>query len=282
MLTHLELSTQEERLTEGTSTALCQLTRLLYLRLSSLSDTSARTKFGMVKLDLPLLQQLTIECLNLEAIHLKCPQLEELMLYSLLVKSFSGMPDGVRKVHLHRTREWVPFQEFLPVHSTTSLEDLAIEHDGPGFTDAEAMKAVCLNGRLRCLKVDYAAAHAGAFSVRASWQAIPRTLQEVSLSLPLDEGIPRILEQLPNLTSLALKHSGQCRMHLDRPLDPFIDMPRLEKLELHSSWNLELMDGTRIRMCMWTPLALGFLALAQKRIMQMQATSPRRSIALIC
>ena len=279
VLAHLELCTQEERLTEGTSAALCQLTRLQRLRLTSFADTSARTEFGMIKLDLPLLQQLTIQCLNLNAIHLKCPNIGELVLYDLSVRSFSGMPNGIRKVHLDRTREWVPFQEFLPAHSTTSLEELVIVGDGPQFTDPEAVKTLCLNGKMRCLRMDSAAAHAGAFLVDASWQAAPRTLQEISLSLPLDEGIPRILEQLPNLTSLVLKHSGQCRMHLDRPLDPFIDMPKLEKLELHSSWNLDLMDGTH--MCMWTPPALKLLGLAEKRIMQMRVTSPGRYITLL-
>ena len=140
------------------------------------------------------------------------------------------------------------------------------------------IKALCLNGKLRCITMD-AATHAGAFSVKAAWQAVPQTLQEVYIGLPLDEGIPRILEQLPNLISLLLKHSGQCRMHLDRPLDPFLDMPRLEKLELHYSWKQTLMDGTHI--CMWTPLPLNFLGLADKRVMQMRAASPGRFITFI-
>ena len=279
-LTDLELSIEEERLTQGTSVSLCQLTRLQRLRLSSLMDTSARTEFGMINLDLPLLQHLEIEDLNFEAIHLKCPQLEELWLDNLSVKSFSGTPNSIRKVHVDHGREWLPFQKVLPAHSSSSLEELVIETDAPRFTDPEAVKALCLNGKMRCLRMDSAAAHAGAFSANASWQAVPQTLQEVSLGLPLDKGIPRILEQLPNLMSLSLTHSGQCRMHLDRPLDPFLDMPRLETLELQSSWNKQLMAG--MHMCMWTPLALSFLGLAARRIMQMQlqATSPGRSITL--
>ena len=101
-LTHLEISTEEERLTNDTSSALCQLTRLQRLRLTSLADTDARIASGIINLDLPLLQQLRIECLIFEAIHLKCPKLEELELYRVSVKSFSGMPSHIRKVHLNR------------------------------------------------------------------------------------------------------------------------------------------------------------------------------------
>lgn len=233
----------------------------------------------MINLDLPLLQQLEIKNLNFEAIHMKCPQLRELSLYNLSVKSFFGMPSSIRKVRFEHGREWMPCQDVLPAESTPLLEELEILSDSPCFTDPKAFKTLCLNGKLRCLRMDFAAAHAGAFSANASWQSIPRTLQEVSLGLPLNEGIPRILEQLPNLTRLSLKHDGECCMHLDRPLDPFSDMPRLEKLELESSWNEDWMAGAR--MCMWTPDGLGFLGLAAKRIVQMRKRSPRRSITLV-
>ncbi len=50
-------------------------------------------------------------------------------------------------------------------------------------------------------------------------------------------------------------------MHLNRPLDPFLEMPRLQKLEF---------TGTRSsgggRIGHWTPNALKMLGLAQNRI----------------
>ena len=282
MLTHLELSSEEESLTEGMSAALCQATRLQRLRLITHYDKekSVTTELGIMNLNLPLLQRLEIRWLRMNYIQVRCPQLGELVLGEMPLSSFRGMPNSIRKVSLTLHKGSAPVQEIMPLHSAMALEELTILEETNGFTDPEAVMALCLNGKLRCLRMDSPAAHAGAFSVNASWQAIPRTLQEVSLSLPLDEGIPRILEQLPNLMSLSLKHTRQCRMHLDRPLDPFLDMPKLMTLELQSSWNKDVMDGTGV--CMWTPIALGFLGLAEKRIMRMQKMSPKRSITLIC
>ena len=105
---------------------------------------------------------------------------------------------------------------------------------------------------------------------------MPQTLQRLTLALPLDQGIPRILER--SLRILTLDHSEDTRMHLDRPLDPFLDLPRLEKLALHSWWGSEMTIG--MGMCMWTPPALRYLGLAENCIMQMQATPPGRSITL--
>ena len=255
VLTALELSIEEESLTEDMSAALCQLTELRCLRLTSSVDTNARTESGILNLDLPSLLLLTIECLNFDAINLKCPQLKNFQAARLSVKSSFAM------------------------HSSTPLEELTILRDCPGVMNPEAVKATCLNGRLRRLKIDTATALAGAFSVDASWQAVPQTLQKVTLALPLDEGIPRILEQLLSLTKLSLTHNKESCMHLDRSLDPFLDMPRLKKLKLQSSWNKELMDSAG--MCMWTPLALNFLGLAEKRIVQMHTALPKRSVTLI-
>ena len=283
VLTRLEISVEAESLTEDMSTALSQLTRLQRFYICTSSTPTNAAHLGVLDLTLPQLQWLSITCLNPNSIRLNCPQLGELFVgmssHSVPVKSFSGMPNSIWKLSLSLQKGSPSLQEILPPQSTKLLEDLTIGKDILGFTDPEAMKAVCLNGKLRRLIVDSAAAHAGAFLGDASWQAVPQTLQEIVLSLPLDEGIPKILEQLLNLTRLSLKHSGTGRMHLDRPLDPFLDMPKLERLELQSPWNEKLMNGTNI--CMWTPPALSLLGSAQLRIMQMQDSLPRTPIALI-
>ncbi|CAL5222656.1 g5053 [Coccomyxa viridis] len=104
------------------------------------------------------------------------------------------------------------------------------------------------------------------------------TLQDVSLELPLHEGIPKILEQLPILRTLSLRHNRKRLMHLDRPLDPFLDMPTLKFLELFSCLHGGVGDGSG--MCLWTPAALKLLGLADQRIMQMRLAPPGRTITL--
>ena len=113
----------------------------------------------------------------------------------------------------------------------------------------------------------------------AVWQALPVTLQDVHLKLPLDEGIPRILEHLPRLKKVFLEHNRYSLMHLDRPLDPFLSMPRLEKLQLQSRSGPGIVTGGH--RSLWTPLALRLLGLAEKRLRQMQRTSPERTFILI-
>ena len=283
VLARLDMTVEEEDLTEEWCAVLCQLTRLQRLmlfdgrpRINRLNDPALQ---GVLKLDLPRLERLRVMCIAVHSIHLICPKLVELELGDVYLESISGMPGSLQKVDLALDRDTVPLQDILTPESARCLEELTVWQNGQPFTDAEALKALCLNGKLRCLRLDYPTFHAGAFSVGAVWQAVPQTLQELTLTLPLNEGIPRILESFLSLTMLSLGHSETSLMHLDRPLDPFLEMPRLEKLELYSSWDAKEKPGAD--MCMWTPPALRYLGLAEKRIMQMQIKSPGRSITLV-
>ena len=73
-----------------------------------------------------------------------------------------------------------------------------------------------------------------------------------------------MLEQFTSLRVLTIvKFSCNLPMHLDRPLDPFLDLPSLQKLELVS--DMRSHGGY----CNWTAPALRLLGLAQKRVMDL-------------
>ena len=155
------------------------------------------------------------------------------------------------------------------------------------MSDPDTLRRLCLNGSLKQLSItskdkrtEFDGAAAGAFSLHAPWQTVPQTLQDVCLDLPLDKGIPRILEQLVSLKELSLRHSKRTLMHLDRPLDPSLDMPKLAQLRLESSWQQISVHGGATLLS-WSPAGLKLLGLAQKRISLMRMRSPRRSLTLI-
>ena len=270
-LAHLTLSLTED-VTVETSAVLCTLSRLQCLGLRVDLESAFDTPEAAIILELPLLEELVIAEFGSTSIELQCPKLQELELDNVELGGFSGMPSSVQKVVLQIDEESVPLKEIMPANSADSLEVLVL---GMGFKRAElaTVQQICLNGRLKRLS----SPSYRAFAVSASWQAVPQTLEDVTLDLSLGKGIPIILEQLFNLTTLIIKHkrSGS-HPHLDRPLDPFLAMPRLRKLELGCDWDRDALSrGTQ---CRWTPTALRFIGLAEKRILQMRMTPPGRSI----
>ena len=124
----------------------------------------------------------------------------------------------------------MPLRDIFPVHSAKLLEKLTLHDEKFASIDPAIVQELCLNGKLKLPQLNATASRA--FSDSASWRAVPHTLQNITLELPLDKGIPRILEQLPRLTSLCLSHRSPNSAHLDRSLDPFLDLPRLGILEL--------------------------------------------------
>ncbi len=60
--------------------------------------------------------------------------------------------------------------------------------------------------------------------------ALPISLRALELHLPLEKGLPAVLERLTNLRELTVHNTGEMPMHLDRPLNPFLDMAGLESL----------------------------------------------------
>ena len=287
VLTCLDLQVEAEKMTEGLSAALCQLSVLNTLELRSYLD-AAEDFEAVVNLDLPRLEILVIADFGPVWVKLSCPYLSKLLAQNVALCGFSGMPSSIQDVCLELSGPSVALREIFPAHSAPLLKVLAIMEDYEEFADPETVKELCLNGSLTSLTIDCEAGLEtdfdgllplyGAFGLDALWQAVPQTLQDVSLELPLHEGIPKILEQLPILRTLSLRHNRKRLMHLDRPLDPFLDMPTLEFLELFSCLHGGVGDGSG--MCLWTPAALKLLGLADQRIMQMRLAPPGRTITL--
>ena len=288
-ITFLDLAINE-KVTEERSATLCQLTRLRRLALHCVARAphTAEESDASIFLELPLLERLEVLRSGASQVRLNCPKLDELVLAGVVLKSFSGMPRGIRDVRLSLSQGCVPLKAIFPAHSGLRLEALSIVDDPEKLTEAETIRRLCLNGKLKNLRVictepkndRIAAAAAGAFALRAPWQAVPHTLKDVFLDLCLDKGIPRILEQLLSLTSLSLRHNKGGRLHLDRPLDPFLDMPRLKQLRLESRWQVGDANGAGA-LSSWTPAALRLLGLAEERLREMRAASPGRSFTLI-
>ena len=290
VLTHLKLTIPRDTLTEEKSAALCQLKRLRRLELYFAVDPHAIAEdfLATIFLDLPLLAALEVIGFGPTQLTLKCPKLVGLVLQGVCLRSFCGMPSSIYGVALSLPKGSVPLKTIFPPGSAKLLGKLTIREDPEQVTDSETIRRLCLNGFLKHLTIKYEevetecdGAAAGAFSVHAPWQLVPKTLQNVYLDLPLDKGIPRILEQLLSLRNLSLRHSKRTtRMHLDRPLEPFLAMPRLEELRMESRWQKGDVGGGG-PLFNWSPIALRFLGLAEKRIKEMQLTTPRRSINLI-
>ena len=276
-LTHLELHTQKD-VTEDMSAILCQLASLQHLALCADINSEFRNPEASITLDLPWLEELAISAFNSTRLTLNCPRLQELALDYVQLMGFSGMPSSIRELDLEVAEGSMSLDDIFPAHGAKLLEKLTLGDEEFSRIDPAIVQKLCLNGKLRHLSINAAASKA--FSVGASWRAVPHTLEDVTLELPFDKGIPRILEQLPRLTALSLRHSGPQPAHLDRPLIPFLEMPRLEKLELVCCGQSRAAIS-RGAQCTWTPVALKLIGMAQKRIMQMRLTPPGRSITFV-
>ena len=62
--------------------------------------------------------------------------------------------------------------------------------------------------------------------------ALPSSLHGLKVHLPLEGGILPDLEHLTNLRGLSIINTGDAPMHLDRLLDPFLEMAHLTALVL--------------------------------------------------
>ena len=108
------------------------------------------------------------------------------------------MPSSIQKMFLDFREEFVPLNEIFPTNSIKLLEDLYIGMDCE-ITDPSVIQDLCLNGKLKRLNISSSASKA--FSEGALWLAAPQTLQDLTLHVPPDKGIPRILEELLRLTA---------------------------------------------------------------------------------
>ena len=250
-LTNLKI-TFEGAITPETSLALSQLTQLQGLSLEGAGDSAA------IQLQLPCLLRLVLHDFRGITVSLNCPQLKDVKMSNLdLLEDMSGMPDGIESLWIYGLGIGsVPLEQMLPAQG---LKDLVLLHlkECPG--KATAIRKAYNPSKLRSLTADDEWLPLLPF--QAPWQDLPYNLVDLSLMLPLSDGIPLVFEQLGNLEGLEFWHVGEEQMHLNRSLDPFLDMPRLVYLGLYGDQDKKLDLGR------WTTDALRLLGLADRRIM---------------
>ena len=253
----------------GTCSALSQLTQLQSLEVGGVPRTNNAA--AAFHLQLPQLRRLTLQRFGNTTISLECPQLRSLRLFKLdPLHTMSVLPEGVEKLQLVELGAGsVPIDRMLPEQGLKHLFRLQLE-ECPG--QPSAIREACNASKLTVFQGDQA--WAPLLLSQPPWQGLPHSLQDLALSLPLDEGIPLVLEQFTKLRSLRLYHVGKHLMYLTRPLDPFFNMPSFSRLLLCGNLGQQG-DSSR-----WTPAALGLLGLADRRVLRMQSLPGGRAIWL--
>ena len=256
VLTKLKIEFGED-VTAETSSALNQLTQLQGLMVSGTSRSVAAT----MHLQLPQLTKLSFVNLDSTTISLNCPLVKSLKLVCLgPLQEMSRLPDGLETLRLIQLAGGsVPLEQMLPVQGLKHLSHLGLQ-DCPG--EASAVREAYIPSNLTSLDI-YSEAWAQLLPSQPPWQALPCNLKRLSVKLPLDDGIPLVLEQLSNLEFLNLSHVGTGPMHLTQPLDPFLEMASLTRLSFSGDKDEPLELGK------WTPAARRLLGLAERRALHM-------------
>ncbi len=246
----------EGAITLETSLALNQLTRLQSLSLEGMGESAA------IQLQLPQLKKLTLQDFDNASISLNCEQLKEMKLVELhLLQDMSGVPDCLETLQVSGLGHGsVPVEQVLPAQGLKHLVHLHLK-ECPG--EATAFREGYVPSTLTSLTADHD--WLPLLPLQAPWQGLPCNLTDVSLLIPLCDGIPLVLEQLRNLESLEVYHAGAGQMHLTRSLDHFLDMPQFVYLGLFGD------NGSQEELVRWTTDALKFLGLADRRIMATRA-----------
>ena len=249
----------------ATTSALSQLTRLEELSLNGGMGTSENLRpSAHVSLSLPELWRLRIYDFAHVRLSLSCPQLRNLTLMRLSpLETLEGVPQGVVAVSLRDLAERaLSLTEIFQGRPLERLEMLNLAgflpeiYDDPGVV--ELIKRPFGNGKLDILSVGCPLEKLT--PLEGPQCALPNSLISLTLHLPLTRGLPVVLEQLTNLKSFTAINSEEGPMHLDRPLDAFLDMPRLEHLTFSQA------PGRAGYVDRWTPCGLKFLGLASQRI----------------
>ena len=261
---------------QDTAPALNQLVRLQQLCLFGFASGPGTTLGGGMSLSLAQLQRLTVEDFECARIQLDCPQLKALKLVRLFSPTVMGIPQGIERVEVVAFGEGLnTLKEMFEGQTFEQLKYLQIEcpeaYKAPGAL--EVFERAFRNGRLRHLSTDCPLEK---LTPRGGHDcALPKSLHSLKLRLPLQTGLPVVLEQLANLRGLTVINSRKNLMHLDRPLDPFLDMVHLVRLEFCSS------DMPKKHDKEWTADALEILRLARRRTLQGSLLPAGRKVDLI-
>ena len=273
-LTHLELGFHQP-VTGASILPLSQLTRLKSLSLQT-NGWSAD-----VDLSLPQLQKLQIINAAQHAdITLNCLQLKTLVVESATpLEAFEGIPPGIEDISFSCLEDGsLSLHEMLWERELDQLKSLRVfmspefqSYDSPEAS--RVIKQVLRKGRLTTLVTDCPVEQ---LTPSAGAQcALLMSLQILELHLPLDKGIPEVLEQLTNLRSLTLVGPKWEPMHLTRSLDPFLNMKDLGCLAFMGK---PIANDHALQIHFeWTPDAMEVILLARMRLQ-----GSRRSQMLCC
>ena len=261
-----------------TTSVLEQLTRLQYLSLDGFGSEPASRASACLHLSFPHLHQLLISSFGEVKLWLDCPQLKGLHLIGASpLESIEGIPQGIERVFLTRIAEGsLPLQKIFQGHRLEQLTSLCLKmcpeaHEAPGAL--QVYKRAFGSGRLRELETNCPLEKLTPLERHQC--ALPNSLQVLELHLPLGRGLPVVLEQLTNLKMLEAINTEEGLMHLDRPLDPFLDMVHLERLAFSGG------EGQQMEYLEWTPGALKYLALAAVRILEGSLLPAGRKLDLV-
>ena len=268
-LTTLKLRYSQD-IGHATTCALNQLARLQDLSLDGISSITTPDRMSAeVHLSLPQLQTLSISEFAHVKVALSCPQLKDLKLIGLHpLEALEGIPQGIERVSLQSLAEaslsLAEISGGQMLEQLTHLDTggvLGQTHENPA--DLGVFKQVFRICRLTSLRTGCPLEKLTPLD--GPQCALPNSLQSLTLYLPLERGIPVVLEQLTHLRTFVVHHTSEALKHLDRPLDPFLDMPHLEILSLEGrSVSAGLFDSIPA----WTPAASRLLGLASRRILE--------------
>lgn len=265
------------------TSALCQLTRLQKLSLAGSASASHNPAAGgHIELSLPQLESLTKARFMHASVSLSCPRLQSLELESLRpLEALEGIPQGITRVWLKGLeRVSLPLEDLFRGHRLEQFTSLGVlvrpgSYEDPA--DLEFIRQLFRGGRLEILRTDCPLEKLMA-PLGGAVCPLSISLQSLTLDLPLERGIPVVLEQLTNLRSLVAIDTGAGPVHLDRPLDPFLDMTHLRALVLGGkAWGPPLTGQSHG----WTPDALKFLGLASRRILDGSLMPGGRKVTLV-
>ena len=279
-LTHLDISF--DRLLGGaTIMPLNQLSRLQSLSLQ-LNCWSAD-----VQLSLPQLQNLRISAVQHAWLTLMCPQLKSLQVTNNIpLETIDGIPDGIEDLSLlslltSRDCSGCLHDIFWGrrLEQLRSLDVLLSPRSYDSPVASQVIKQVLREGKLTTFMTNCPLEQLT--SLTGPQCALPISLQVLGLHLPLDKGIPVVLEQLTNLRSLNVIDTEWGTMHLNRCLDPpFLNMKHLGCLSCMGKPAYSECAHMRYE---WTPEALEFLMLARARLhKEAQVLGSNEPLMLFC
>ena len=243
--------------------ALNKLTNLNFLTLTGVK--SQQYPQALMALALPKLQTLGMGGFSRVRIFLRCPQLRLLTLVGMHPsEALQGIQD-VKRICLKDLGEGsLSLERVLQGQRLKRLNVLGLWLRPETYRDPGALaaiKGVLRHCRLQILFTDCPLEKLT--PLQGSQCALPFTLKNLQLHLPLEKGLPMVLEQLTRLKTLEITDTGEERMHLDRPLDPFLDMAKLTLLTFQCKTQ-EVEEAAKSPKL--TSKARKFLRLAAKRI----------------